>query len=431
MNHLIYIFSLIIILAGCVGKNDSKKESKVQNYINVKDNALQLSSNKAVNISFDKAPEKISFDSFASEVKIMPLKTTEDILIGKITDISSVNEKFYITDARKKTLFCFDITGEFKFQIKAQGKGVKEISKIGNVFLTPDENILSIFDLFLGRLNIYSADSGKFISQTKFRTNLSLGNLIPFSEGKYLTTFNNLYTGNEEESFNLFILEGNKVVSRNLPFKNQWNNFYTGIDGVSVFNKKLTYYSTPDQAAYEIDTKSSTIRKKYTFNYGKRDVSIFLKEYNQVKDITPSHPKYNQKRDPLYTELLSHDIYSGVETYFETKNHIWASFKHKKGKVQAIYNKNKKTSLLADHLVCSNPLHSVMFKSNILGTYNDSFFIAVVYPNDFLLEMDDYEKAIGIDRYQEFLKNNPVEKGLLKSFKEEDNPMLMLIKLRD
>ena len=104
---------------------------------------------------------------FSGKVSFVKLETTDDVLIGKISNILfDDNLIFVIDEYQTKSIFIFDMDGKCLSKISNFGNGPGEYSLMHNVFLIKDKKEIVVVDT-PQRKRIHYSYSGKFISEDR------------------------------------------------------------------------------------------------------------------------------------------------------------------------------------------------------------------------------------------------------------------------
>jgi len=89
----------------------------------------------------------LPIDSFVKKVDYIKLETTNDNLIGEVSQLLFMDTLLVVVDARiAKSICVFDLEGRFKYKIGSLGGGPDEYANITNVCLVPGKDQLSVLD---------------------------------------------------------------------------------------------------------------------------------------------------------------------------------------------------------------------------------------------------------------------------------------------
>ena len=129
---------------------------------------LETAESKMLELDIDLDKNTLPFDSLMDFVSFVKLETTEDNLIGGISQILFVNNKIIVVDFDvSKTITVYDESGKYLNNIGKLGQGPGEYAYLGHVFLTPDRSTVVVVDMGSGNLKYFGLD-GNFIKSVKF-----------------------------------------------------------------------------------------------------------------------------------------------------------------------------------------------------------------------------------------------------------------------
>lgn len=200
---------------------------------------------------------ELSEKNHLDSLRLIRLETNKECLIGGIDKIEIIEDRIYILDKFKsKSLFCFDLKGQFLFKIHHLGKGQGE-------FILPEEftvsqNQISIYDNFR-KLKINYDINGNFIDETKMI--VSIRNVVQLDSGFALVKPDQSYLGSEND-YNLLVTDSEigKVLKRYIPGVTK---------GESIFSVNKAFARNGDH---------------YLFTYGFND-TIYTYENNSLKSL--------------------------------------------------------------------------------------------------------------------------------------------------
>jgi hypothetical protein len=119
-------------------------------------------------VTLDRSFENtIHLDSIVKSYSIIELETSDNYLIGKISQLEFTNERFYVSDRRNSTIIAYNINGKALFRLTSVGRGPDGFSD--NVYIQVD----SSYTLYVlsGYKGIISFDStGKYLSTVNHNT---------------------------------------------------------------------------------------------------------------------------------------------------------------------------------------------------------------------------------------------------------------------
>lgn len=227
-------------------------------YYPVKDNQIKVDLNK---------PQKVSLFDYFSHIELVPLETSDNILIGYCEEMFYHQSKYYIFDSKQLSVLVFDDTGKFIFQISKRGQGPGEYTDLTSMIFNPFTRNIDL----TGLGNIYSYDlSGKHV-KTLSRPENSSGyfwNFIPLSANLYVC-----YVGMSLDPYkiNYYDVGKNKIIRKEYEDDILLNTFFfvssTSHTPFYEYQGKWYFYRFVDNTTYEVGMDS--LKPAYKWDFGK------------------------------------------------------------------------------------------------------------------------------------------------------------------
>lgn len=173
MNKISFLLiGLVLLISAC---RQTKQQNNNQN--------IQI-------IDIDKLELKNPIPEVMDKIKLIPLETNNDCLIGSIKKIKVLQPYIFILDYNNN-FFAYNTNGLFLFKVTASGKGPKEISSINNFYLNNLEKYVGVYDHLKNKVFRYNFQ-GELIKIVDCKTNLLLNiqeiNMLP--DGRLLLALN-------------------------------------------------------------------------------------------------------------------------------------------------------------------------------------------------------------------------------------------------
>lgn len=220
-------------------------------------------------VDLDKKQKASLFDYF-SHIELIPLETSDDILVGYCEDIAPYQNRYYIFDRKLAVVQIFDQDGKFISLIDKRGQGPGEYTpNLTSIYLNPFTENIDITDMGC----IYSYDlTGKHI-RTISRPEDASGfywNLISLSDNLYvcfILMFNNL----DACKINYYDVRENKMIHKEYEEDEFLNNyaFSPFAPPFYEYNGNYYFYRLLDNETYEVGLDS--LKKAYTWDFGKHN----------------------------------------------------------------------------------------------------------------------------------------------------------------
>ena len=110
--------------------------------------SLKTAESKMLELDIDLDKNTLPFDSLMDFVSLVKLETTENNLVGSVSQILFARNKIVVVDSYvSKTITVYDKSGKFLNRIGTLGQGPGEYSYLGHVTLTPDKSMVVVVDM--------------------------------------------------------------------------------------------------------------------------------------------------------------------------------------------------------------------------------------------------------------------------------------------
>lgn len=383
--RIVLIFLLVILLSNCVNN---------KNMLNDKDSlVIELNFNNSVDIHDTGLIDSIDI-----------LRLSNDAILGQVDKIVKHNNYVFLLDAFiTKSVFVYDLSGNFIKQLVTIGKGPKECLQPMDIFIDKKENILAVVSRTDKKLLKYNLDNLNLMSVEKLpKPFFFLSNI----ENGYIGCMNNLIDDNKP--FNLWTMS-NSLELKNSFFEipSSWNSIASGnIQPFSRYNDEVYYIQPYDFNIYCVNEKENKVSYKY--DLGSNTWPSDIKEYEDIKRINENSPNR---------------YIGGFYTFQETQNYLITRTVFKNEELLGVYNKKTRETYVAKPSSYSDK-YLISF-GKIIGMDENAIYS--------LVAAESVNKIIvGKDKYNDFESMYPVQvKNLREKFKgvfisEEDNPFLLI-----
>ena len=414
--------SLVLILLLCI------------TYFSCNKNQLDSEISKKIDIESNiKNTIQINLSEFNCDVEYIKLETKKDRLINKIRYFDYHDNKFIVAD--KSQCLLFEDNGRFISKIGIKGMGPKEYRTISNVKFGYQNNIY----IQNGKELLEYGYDGSMKRKFEQYVNLTGGRInswMPYNDSLFIGLVPN-YSGDEPIKAVIYDHYGNALMKFRNNSRYKQDNLI-----ISSFNSKgniYRYNSTINIKEINNDTlfllsNNNKMLSKYIFNLGKYKPSIedannvnfnysnyiYLKhifEMNEYLFLDFDFNKYSQakRQNPI-------EKYGGISWYYTTRS-------------LGIYNKKTEELSFALPEIVDDIINTGLYNDYDGGPnffphmkLNDSSLI--MWINAFELKAHVSSKIFihSTPKYPE--KKKALEK-LANSLNENDNPVLMLVRLKE
>ena len=359
-------------------------------------------------------PEKTSQISISAlgvdDIKYIPLSTDGNTRMAEIWDLKTSNNYFYIEDRGKKSkILKFSGTGDFICEIGQRGKGPQEYLFSSDFAISPKNQNVFILSESEDKFYIYSSE-GKFI-RTMSSPSEKTSSLYCLEDN--IVCYSGNRDGLVKNSLDIIDFKGNKIKSCPNKYPYQSTGIETGFSKECIFyiyKNQLSIKEFHSDTVFIFDQQLHFI-PKYILKQGTKR---FLPEIREVKD--------------MFAYLAESSKYITQRNLFESAGYLFFEFNLEKQHYCSIssksdgrtYHINAKTGLINDLDGGPNILPKAIKDDNTIIAWIDAYqFKAHVASDEFKNSTPQYPE-----------KKKELEK-LANSLNENDNPVLMLVKLKE
>lgn len=358
---------------------------------------LSVSAQKPVVINLAKAisesPKEIMLNELASDIRYVPLETTDDCLM---------NNEFYIMqytgeDIITSGIFHFDKNGKFLNKIGSKGQGPEEY--LQGLFAFGDWKNKLLYVQNWTTLTCYGFD-GTFVRSVP-TPQLNMGAAGLFDENHILYS-NDIYYADKANPIQLYMVDSQngKTVSKwrgHLEENKKYGMILTSRDFMYNYDNSLFYKPALESVIFKILSPKKR-QLVYKFDCSGKDIDVSADEVDPKKRF----------------QFLS------VYWAKETAQYLFVNYGMKNISRLGIYDKEKKT------------FTNVTIKDNLAGGYDihpawtsdDNHLLMIYYAGGLLQDKEKrYSTGLLPERKKELDE-------LLKNIKEDDNPVVILVTLK-
>lgn len=358
---------------------------------------LSVSAQKPVVINLAKAisesPKEIMLNELASDIRYVPLETTDGCLM---------NNEFYIMqytgeDIITSGIFHFDKNGKFLNKIGSKGQGPEEY--LQGLFAFGDWKNKLLYVQNWTTLTCYGFD-GTFVRSVP-TPQLNMGAAGLFDENHILYS-NDIYYADKANPIQLYMVDSQngKTVSKwrgHLEENKKYGMILTSRDFMYNYDNSLFYKPALENVIFKILSPKKR-QLVYKFDCSGKDIDVSADEVDPKKRF----------------QFLS------VYWAKETAQYLFVNYGMKNISRLGIYDKEKKT------------FTNVTIKDNLAGGYDihpawtsdDNHLLMVYYAGGLLQDKEKrYSTGLLPERKKELDE-------LLKNIKEDDNPVVILVTLK-
>jgi hypothetical protein len=399
MNTKHYLFILIALcLFSCGGK--SHQDNKLET-ISINGNIRQT----------------LNLSSFVDTIEFIPLETNDENLIGEVDRIIYRNGKYYLRTThgmQNGKLSVFDKTGKYLWGLNKRGNGAGEYPDFEDFLITNNGDIS-----ILAYPKIINYDStGTFLSENKL--NLFLKEFMLFGNKDFIGPVfkaidNKLLSIIKDKGYKQeFLFKRTKLEAKKSTFMDNYRS-------ITSFKSTIFFMYPYSDTIYSINNENK-IKPSYYVNYVNKKIPVDI--LNIQDDVLTWEKKIHKLEDYMLLSAI------GI-----TENYIYIGSINKSFQAFfTLYSKKNKHILTAHKLI-----------DNMFLKGNEIMITAQNMPheidgNDILWPLDPEYLINGYKHYmsylsdagrEEFRKKYPELVRICTTLKEDDNPVILRIKVKD
>lgn len=432
-KRLRFALSLIFISLLIYSCNSNKKSTIANNQIDVEQ---AVGSGAILNLS-----------DYASDIQYIPLETNEASVLGTIRDIAYESNKIYIRD-NNNLVKIFDNSGKYLSTINRSGRGPQEYNRIGSfkpalldrgVYILDSSGDLFLYELdgtFVEKRSLPKEESTRFSSFAFLDNNIFVAT--------HSMNMSDLGAGNID--YNVFLLNDSLATISEKSFF-QAEGVKTTMDGgkitsisISIRNIYIHKYDNQVRLLFDSQDTILTVNKEgvfkdaYVLNYGKykeNEEDNDMHTVGAVKKSIQITPPFFETENYLYlkfdfgeyapekivTEKKGAEAFNGVSgvigisgvTNAQTDANVNALFDKRSGKLILLNRPTLNTIGFVEDIKGGLP-----FWPRYMGSQG---------------ELISYTNALDIiDAAELDSKNSSFIKELSVKIKEDDNPVVVIVK---
>lgn len=277
------VFFICILIFSC--KDASKDKNEVQ----------------TINIALNTPLEPKEFIAKVSDIRFIPLETTQQSLINRIDKCVVKGDRFYILDKKQQSVFIFTDEGKFITRINRLGKGANEYIDLTD-FEIGEQGELIIFDAVNRRL-LFSNQEFDFTRSLK----VCYGDKVLYlKDGSFI-----IYADIPEKGgYSIHVFDRNASLKQTLFPASDDEGIrpaYNREKHLDYQNDKVRFIRSYDYNVYEIRNDSLCIQHR--FHFGNKNMPEGL--------LRGTYPEVFQK-------VLKDVSVQMIDNYIETKD--WITF---------------------------------------------------------------------------------------------------------
>lgn len=357
----------------------------------------------------------LTLNDIVDTMKVIALETTSESILANIYLMKFTENYIIINDRYKNgSIAIFDINGKFIRRIQS-GNGPEDI----NIVMNFDVDDRYLYTLQLEKVNKYTL-TGEFVESYPLfeKYQMSFRSLKAVDEGFLLCAdpynsnsgnYEILYTDKKFEKKNLFV----------------FNHSFVGIGGSDYFKtlqNDLIFFPPLHNTVYRFD--GNTFNPFYVLNYPK------------YENTFETNPNCSDSGLDFFTKHCIRGKFFAEGRIFQGNGIIYLTFPEGGTPPLKVYIDTKSGNFRSGFIHSLNDdLVWTLTYGCVLCTYND-YFVQTLPPENYLVIQKGYEDWDCVAKHLEESVSqlkyiSDEDKNKILTAKEDDNPLLILYKLKD
>jgi hypothetical protein len=407
MKNIFFNLFSIIFLFSCIGKEEPKFRSLMQN------------ETRSINL-FASIVENVSTDILDTTVVYIKPELTDKSIIGDFSKVLVINDTIFIMDnsVSQKKIFIFDKCGNYISSIDSYGQGPQEYIRLYDFYVDMLNKEVGVLDYnkirrysftgsYIGEINL----KDHFIQEVLFHDNL----IYTYSESQCPT--NLCY------AFKVFDLNGN-LIFEDYPMPKDLINFpFTGSkkNNLTSDSKNVYLNSINSDTIYSVNIDRSY--PYFNIDFGRHKVSdkvfseLIKKGINAWGDIRKLY-------DSGY-------VIFGLDYYLANEDYVYMRYTKGVYRSVSFYSRKSGKTFTTRIPIFWDDYNRVSFM-DVVAIDNNFFYCEL--DTEFLWRLKEYEESEGIadpSRQGEFSSERIKRyNDLLRDLKEDDNNVIAAFRLK-
>ena len=236
------------------------------------------------------------FDSIA----YLTFPFEDNTTIGSINKLEVHNSRYYFWDGISKKIWCYDLNGNYIFQIDKRGQGPGEYLEISDFNIDKERQQIQILDRSLRKILCYDLN-GNYIKGIKME--VAANQFAVLQNGFLLYTRGaDIFMDKDKDlyGFNLFMSDSvGNLLEKYCPY-NDFTDDYIGFKTFSIHDKNVFFRYSRNDTIYEFD-HTGNLTCKLLFDFGKYRTPINTIKDKERMSIYNNNPDFARVFESFHT----------------------------------------------------------------------------------------------------------------------------------
>jgi hypothetical protein len=253
--------------------------------------------------------EKIYASTIFDSIVYIPLESSDEVIVGEISKLETVDSLFYILDNQTKTIWCFNQKGKYINKIGRRGQGPGEYVSLFDFTIDRVNNHILILDRSSHKIITYNF-SGQFVKDERIKVFANRFGILNDNKILAYTRGADMFLKNNDGTlgYNFFIIDSMGNIDTYFPYKDATDNLV--VNKVIEINdgKVFANYAEHD-TIYEFSMDGELLLK-HVIDFGDYHLPIENVSNESLVIELRNSPKYAKLDEFYYSNVYSLITYS-------------------------------------------------------------------------------------------------------------------------
>ncbi|WP_139279658.1 6-bladed beta-propeller [Tangfeifania diversioriginum] len=361
---------------------------------------------------------EILFSDLFADINYIPLETKIENLISEPSKVRITDSLIFIKNHKPPALLVFNYSGNFIAKIGREGRGPAEYNWLRSFCIDEKNRHVFIYNKYPDKLLIYNYD-GTFVKSHSYKKDIYMNDIEFFSDDKYVLMRDNR-NGETPFSYEFYTSNHQLIEKKIKPLSFSMKGSFGLTEAFSYYaynNIFIVKENLLNDTLYSI-SESLEFVPRYVFNFGRLTFPVEVQINSWEIALKAQSNGWESG-----SEMDKYIMPAGI---FETHGHIILCYRLNEKFHWGYYNKKTKKACSYKNWGIRNDydggpdFHPIYQKNTLM--------LGFIHAYEFIEHVNSKAFKNSTPKYPE--KKKELEK-LANSLDENDNPVLMLVKLKE
>jgi hypothetical protein len=361
---------------------------------------------------------EILFSDLFADIKYIPLETKTENLISEPSKVRITDSLIFIKNHKPPALLVFNYNGKFIAKIGREGRGPAEYNWLRSFCIDEGNKEIIIYNKYPDKLLIYNYE-GTFVKSHPYTEDIYMNDIEFFFDDKYVLMRDNR-NGKTPFSYELYNSNHQLITKRIKPLSFDMKGSFGQTEAFSYYllhNSFMIKENLLNDTLYSI-SESLEFVPRYVFDFGRLTFPVEVQINSWEISLKAQSNGWKSGSE--------FDKYIIPSRIYETPKYLILKYQFNQTKYLSFYNKQTKKACTNESSGIINDFdggpdfHPIYQKNNLM--------VGFIHAHEFIEYVTSEAFKNSTPKYPE--KKKELEK-LANSLDENDNPVLMLVKLKN